>query len=277
MWRQDRGDYGWLDPNNAALRPLLQDFEPADLEERLNAANVDAAVIVQAAPTLDETFFLMFLAQNSPFIAGVVGWVDLTDVTSLAQLDWLVQEPLFKGVRPMLQDLDRTDWIVTEPNDQVLAKLVELGLRFDALVLAQHLPHLLSFAKAHPDLAIVVDHAAKPALAAPSDLTDWRAGLKAIAEQTSAYCKLSGLLTEMAPDDLDRAGEVLAPIVADLLEWFGPERLMWGSDWPVLRLAGSYAGWDGLAQQLLGDLSDTDRARILGGTAAEFYGLEVAE
>lgn len=276
LWRQARGDYGWLDPKNEALAPLLRDFEPDDLQSRLQAAGIDAAILVQAAPTVEETRFLLDIAATSPQIAGVVGWVDLSDRASIVELNNLADNRLFKGVRPMLQDLEQADWIVTAPDTGVMARIVELGLRFDALVLAPHLPHLLTFAKAHPDLAIVVDHAAKPALADQSDLTDWRAGLQAIAQQTSAMCKLSGLLTEMAPADLDRADEVLAPIVADLLDWFGPDRLMWGSDWPVLKLAGSYASWDGLMQRMLGNLSETDRARILGGTAAAFYGLEAA-
>lgn len=276
LWRQDRLDYGWLDPANEALAPLLRDFEPSDLQARLEASGIEAAVVVQAAPTVAETRFLLELAETTPQIVGVVGWVDLADPASTAELDNLARNPLFKGVRPMLQDLDQADWIVAVPDEGVVNRLFELGLRFDALVLAPHLPHLLTFAKANPDLAIVVDHAAKPALADHSDLTGWRIGLQAIARETSAVCKLSGLLTEMAPTDLDRADEVLVPIVADLLDWFGPDRLMWGSDWPVLKLAGTYAEWNALTQRLLGNLSDSDRARILGGTARAFYGLEAA-
>lgn len=276
LWRRDRGDYGWLDAKNTALAPLLRDFEPDDLQSRLDAAGIGAAIIVQAAPTLEETQFLLGLAAQTPQIVGVVGWVDLADATSAAKLEDLAQSPAFKGVRPMLQDLDQQDWIATAPDASVIERMIELGLRFDALVLAEHLPHLLTFAKTYSDLPIVIDHAAKPALADQSDLAEWRAGLQAIAAQTTAVCKLSGLLTEMDPTDLVHAETVLAPIVADLLDWFGPERLMWGSDWPVLKLAGSYAGWDALTQALLSDLSAADRTRILGGTACEFYGLEAA-
>lgn len=274
LWRRDRGDYGWLDPENTALAPLLQDFGPDDLQTRLGAAGIQAAVVVQAAPTEGETRFLLGLAAQTPQIAGVVGWVDLADPKSIAILDDLAQSPTLKGVRPMLQDLDQADWIATAPDAGVVTHLIELGLRFDALVLAPHLPHLLAFAKAYPDLPMVIDHGAKPALAHGVDLTKWRAGMQAIAEQTSAKCKLSGLLTEMSAADLDQAEAVLAPVVSDLLAWFGPERLMWGSDWPVLRLAGSYEGWNALTQSLLSGLSTADRARILGGTAREFYGLE---
>ena len=276
LWRLDRGDYGWLDPANIDLAPLLHDFEPRDLQLRLRGAGIDAAIVVQAAPTVDETRFLLDLAATTSQIAGVVGWVDLSDPNSAIVLQDLARDPAFKGVRPMLQDLDQSDWIATKTDAGVIARMMDLGLRFDALVLAPHLPHLLTFASAYPDLPIVVDHAAKPPLADRSDFDAWRDGLRDIAAQTTAVCKLSGLLTEMAPADLDRAEEVLAPIVADLLEWFGPTRLMWGSDWPVLKLAGSYAGWNALAQALLADLSPADRDRILGGTAREFYGLEAA-
>lgn len=253
---------------------MLRDFEPSDLQARLDATGIDAAIVVQAAPTVGEARFLLELAKATPQIAGVAGWVDLADPASASVLSELATDQAFKGVRPMLQDLDQADWIATAPDAGVMARMIELGLRFDALVLAPHLPHLLTFAKQHPDMPIVVDHAAKPALADRSDLSDWRAGLQAIATQTNAVCKLSGLLTEMAPADLDNAESVLAPIVADLLDWFGPDRLMWGSDWPVLKLAESYAGWNGLTQTLLSDLSDPDRARILGGTAQSFYGLD---
>ena len=276
LWRQSRGDYGWLDPQNEALAPLLRDFEPSDLQERLAASGIESALVVQAAPTVDETRFLLSLAATTPQIVGVVGWVDLADAGSIKILEELALDSAFKGVRPMLQDLEQVDWIATSPDQSVVNRMIELGVRFDALVLAQHLPHLLSFAKRYADLPIVVDHAAKPALSDQGDLTNWRAGLIPIAKETNAVCKISGLLTEMAPVDLDRAETVLAPVVSDLLDWFGPERLMWGSDWPVLKLAGSYRGWDDLTQKLLSDLSETDRARILGGTATEFYGLEDA-
>ncbi len=274
LWRQDRGDYGWLNPANEALAPLLQDFEPRDLQACLDASGVDSAILVQAAPTVAETRFLLELAATTPTIAGVVGWVDLASPASIAELGNLARDPMFKGVRPMLQDLGQADWIVTAPYEGVINQLVELGLRFDALVQAAHLPHLLTFAKNHPDLPIVIDHAAKPALADQCDLPEWREGLRAISEQTSTFCKLSGLLTEMAAIDREQAEDVLAPIVTDLLDWFGPDRLMWGSDWPVLNLAGSYVGWDRLALRLLGDLPEIERTRILGGTAVEFYGLE---
>lgn len=276
LWRQSRGDYGWLDPKNAALAPLLHDFEPSDLQDRLITAGIESAVVVQAAPTVDETRFLLSLAATTPQIAGVVGWVDLAQAGSASILDEFARNLAFKGVRPMLQDLEHADWIATAPDLSVVTRMIELGLRFDALVLAPHLPHLLTFARRYPDLPIVVDHAAKPALADRSDLAAWRAGLKAIAQQTNAVCKISGLLTEMASADLDHAEAILTPIVADLLEWFGSARLMWGSDWPVLKLAGSYAEWDALAKKLLSDLPTADHARILGGTAREFYGLDDA-
>lgn len=275
LWRRDRGDYHWLDPSNADLEPLLRDFEPEDLQSRLNDTEIQSAVLVQAAATVEETRFLLKLASETPQIAGVVGWVDLADPGSTAYLDEFARDPAFKGVRPMLQDLDQVDWIATTPDAGVIGRLIDLGLRFDALVLAPHLPYLLTFAKTYPDLPIVVDHAAKPALAERAALAKWRAGLQAMATQTNAVCKVSGLLTEMPLTELDQAEEILAPIISDLVDWFGPERLMWGSDWPVLELAGTYAGWNAMTQALLTGFSASDRNRILGGTAREFYGLEV--
>ena len=268
-WSVRRGDYGWLTP---ALAPLYRDWAPEDLQPELSRLGIDGTVLVQAAPTLAETNYLLDLAARTPSVLGVVGWVDLTSVETPAVLDALSANHTFKGVRPMLQDIPEDDWIVRAPIGAALDRLTELGLRFDALVRSKHLPYLLERVKRHPELPVVIDHVAKPNIAG-GELAVWRERIAPLARAPRVYCKLSGLLTEAPPGS---GRDVLAPYVDTVLELFGPERLMWGSDWPVLNIAARYATWATLTDQLLEGLSAEERQAVLGGTAVRFYGLSPA-
>ncbi len=277
LWSLDRGDYGWLDPSDPVLAPIARDFDIADLNAADNSGGTCARIVVQAAPTVDETGFLLRQAAGHDDIAGVVGWVDLSDARAAKKLEHLARDTAFKGVRPMLQDIPDVDWINTQPRADAIAALIDHKLTFDALVLPQHLEGLLRFALGYPDLPIVIDHGAKPALSADRDdprHAMWRDGMSRLAAETGARCKLSGLLTELAPSQRADAGAILRPVVDDLLSWFGPKRLMWGSDWPVVNLAGSYDTWYALSNDLLSGLADSDRMEIHWGTARGFYGLE---
>jgi L-fuconolactonase len=276
LWQLDRGDYDWLDRANPVFGPIARDFTTSDLTERLGAAGIGQAIVVQAAATEAETRFLLSLARTSPHIAGVVGWADLAAPDASERIATLAADPQLKGLRPMLQDIADTDWLLNVPRPGAWQAMAQYGLRFDALVKPRHLPMLLRFCRAHPDLPVVIDHAAKPDLALPRnnhDMQQWAQGMAALAADTRCCCKLSGLLTEMAPQQLPEAFALLAPVVDDLLGWFGPDRLMWGSDWPVVRMAGSYDIWNGLTDQLIGDLTAAEQAMIRGGTAAQFYGI----
>ncbi len=268
FWRTDRGDYGWLTPD---LGPLYRDYAPDDLEPLLAECGVTRTVLVQAAPTTDETRFLLDLAANCSFIAGVVGWVDMDDVamaeTALAEFSG---HPKFVGVRPMIQDIADPAWIKRPELRPLVEHLVATGLRFDALVKPVHLPYLLEFLERHPDLRCVIDHGAKPDIAS-SAWSPWAEDILAIARRTEARCKLSGLLTEAAPD---QSLADIAPYVDHLLAAFGSRRLIWGSDWPVLNLAGSYRRWRTDSESLLSGLSADEQALIFGGNAIDFYGLE---
>lgn len=267
FWRPARGDYGWLTP---ALTPLYRDFSPPDLLPLLQSAGIDTTVLVQAAPTVAETEFLLDLARGQAFIGGVVGWVDLAAADAPATLERLAREHAFKGVRPMLQDLDDPGWIGHAPVDAAVRTLVRLGLSFDALVRSVHLPHLLAFALRHPALPIVIDHAAKPDLA-HGEYETWRTPLAELAALPQVCCKLSGLVTEAGAgwttDGLRRH-------VDAVLELFGPERVIWGSDWPVVTLAARYGDWVAATDGLLAALGDPERAAVLGGNARRFYRLD---
>lgn len=279
LWDLDRGDYGWLDRSDPALAPIARNFCPADLNTVVTPFAISQVVAVQAAPTVDETRYLLDLAAGSTLISGVVGWVDLTSKDAARDLEELGLNAKFKGIRPMLQDIEDADWIITAPRKDAIAALLQTGRRFDALVLPQHLEALLTFAHANPDLPIVIDHAAKPALTA--DAGDprhgmWREGMRRMADDTTAYCKLSGLLTEMSALQRRNPLGILQSVFDDLMEWFGPERLMWGSDWPVLTLAAPFQDWHSISGDLLSRLAPRDRARIQSGSALAFYGLEAA-
>ena len=281
FWRISRGDYGWLRAGDPAVAKLMRDFLPANLIGTLKALGITQAVLVQAAASEAETDFLLELADANEFIAGVVGWVDLSRPESVATLERWAHNAKFKGVRPMLQDLPANDWIAREPHAEVVQALVRLGLRFDALVKPWHLEPLLRFVKRHPQLPVVVDHAAKPQLVQGWQAHwagSWRRHLAGLAAQPQVSCKLSGLLGE-APPAASRsvaAGvDALRPVWDALLQWFGPERLMWGSDWPVLTLVADYARWVAVCDSLIGELSPPDQARVWQGNAQRFYGLPV--
>ncbi|MEO7499615.1 MAG: amidohydrolase family protein [Casimicrobiaceae bacterium] len=267
VWTLARGDYGWLTP---ALAPIYRDYTLDDLGPLAAAAQVTATVLVQAAPTVAETRFLLDVARGSGgMVAGVVGWVDLAAAHAVDALRDLARDPLLKSVRPMLQDIADPAWILRADVQPALAALPLLGLRFDALVKPPQLPALLTMLERHPDLPVVVDHGAKPDIAA-GKVEPWRALMREVAAHPRAHCKLSGLATEAAaswtPDDL-------RPCVDHLLDCFGPKRLMWGSDWPVVELRGGYARWRAATHALLATLDAEARGAVLGDTARRFYGL----
>lgn len=277
LWTLARGDYHWMDETNPALSEIARDFNIDDLSVVRQTAQIDGSVLVQAAATEAETDFLLSIAEANPEILGVVGWVDLESSKAVQRLESFAQRHLFKGIRPMLQDIDDTDWLINGPPAQIWQSIADLGLRFDALIKPRHLPMIRQFCLDHPNLPIVIDHAAKPEFAAddPKLIKEWDQGLAAIGKDTHVYCKLSGLLTEMAPDQLGKAYDLLKPVLHMLLEAFGAKRIMWGSDWPVVRLAGGYEAWNELTMALLDDLSSSEQTAILSTNATEFYGLEL--
>lgn len=267
-WQLARGDYGWLTP---ALAPIYRDVAVGDWQAHASAHGIAAGVLVQAAPTRAETQQLLAWAEAHPAVQGVVGWEDFAAADAPARIHALAQHPRLKGLRPMLQDIAQTDWILQAQVQPALQAMAGAGLVLDALVQPRHLPLLPELAARHPTLRIVVDHGAKPQQG--MDETQWLAPMRALAQTTAAervMCKLSGLWTE-APAG---AGvDWTRPWAQALLQVWGPQRLIWGSDWPVLELAGSYAAWREASLQLLAHLGETERARVLGGNAVQIYRL----
>ncbi len=269
FWRVDRGDYGWLTP---ALGELYRDYLPDDLRPLLQQTGVQRSILVQAAPTAEETHYMLGLAAANDFIAGVVGWVDMeNEHESLMQLEMLTNDKKFLGIRPMIQDIGDPDWMLRPGLDSTFRKLIALDFRFDALVKPEHLTNLLELLKRYPALEVVIDHGAKPNIGA-SEYEPWAGAMANIARQTNAYCKLSGLITET---DTSQSYADVWRYCDHLLDNFGPDRLMWGSDWPVLNLRGSYVDWHTEFANWLSPLSSAERRSILGGTASDFYALDL--
>jgi len=267
FWTTRRDDYGWLTP---ALEALYRDFMPEDLQPLLDRVGIEHTVLVQAAATTDETRYLLGIAECHPMVAGVVGWIDMDSPTEATKaLDEFLQHPKFVGVRPMIQDMADPAWIDRPELGVVLDALIENNVRFDALVRSVHLPFLLNCLTRHPELRVVIDHGAKPDIAG-GEWQPWADSIAAIANQTSAYCKVSGLITETGGS---QTYDNVMPYLDHLLDVFGPERLIWGSDWPVLNLAADYQHWYAASTNRLKRLAVRDQENLLGRNAIRFYGL----
>jgi L-fuconolactonase len=261
-----RGDYGWLTPE---LETLYRDFLPGDLGPALDSQQIAATVLVQAAPTVAETRFMLSLADTHSFIKGVVGWVDFEQPDAPQQISGLAKHPALVGLRPMIQDIADPDWMLQPDLTPAFQALNAQGLTFDALTLPAHLPNLIRLLGRHPDMRVVINHGSKP-LIRDSLMAPWADHMAVLARDTQAYCKLSGLVTEA---NADWSTEDLKPYVDHLLNTFGPDRLIWGSDWPVCLLASSYEHWVKTTNTLLSGLSAKERDAVLGGNAARAYSL----
>jgi L-fuconolactonase len=267
FWRYDIAEYGWIDDELAAIR---RDFLPADLEREIGQAGVDAVVSVQARQSLVETEWLLELARQNPFIAGVVGWVPLTSAAVGDALGRLAADPLLRGVRHVLQGEADPDYAARPDFDAGIEALRPFGLVYDILIYERQLPMAIALVDRHPRQVFVVDHVAKPRIREGA-LSPWRERLRELARRPNVFCKLSGMVTEADPRSWTPA--MLAPYADLVLTAFSPSRVMFGSDWPVCLPACSYARWVATVRELCGALSPTERDEVLGGTAVRAYGL----
>jgi L-fuconolactonase len=262
----------WFDWPPPDLVPIYRNYAPVDLLPRIEAAGVSKTVLIQVAPQLAETISLLSIAHNTEFVAGVVGWIDLEEPRHLADLENFASDPKFRGVRPMIQSIPDMDWMLRPGLRQSLSVVERLGLTFDALVKPPHLETLTAFVDRYPNLPVVIDHGAKPEIARGRDGFDfWAPRIAVIAKRPQVFCKLSGLLTEAG--ERTRREEIL-PFVDHLLDIFGPHRLMWGSDWPVVELVAPYSDWFGQIRAFIARLSEAEQKLILGDVARAFYRLQ---
>jgi L-fuconolactonase len=267
FWQVGRFDYPWM---SSDLGVLYRDYLPDDLAPILQKNGVEKTVVVQASNSVAESRWLLELANANTFIAGVVGWVDLMSPSINTQLDELCAAQKFKGVRHLVESEPDDAWLV---QPAVLASLKQLAARrisYDLLVHTRHLKHVARVAESCPELALVIDHLAKPPIAR-NEIKQWSEALQPLARYPNINCKLSGLVTEANWNSWQT--DDLRPFVDLALEYFGPDRLMFGSDYPVCLLATTYNRVLNSFQEILKSLSDADRDKIFAQNAAEFYRL----
>ena len=253
---------------------MYRDFGAAQLAQAVSGAaapvDLEGVVLVQSQPDDRDTDWILEIARDTPLVRAVVGWADLSLPAAPARIAELAAKPKLRGLRPMLQAIDDTNWILGHELEPALQAMVQHGLRFDALIQPRHLPAMLEFARRWPKLPIVIDHGAKPRIAL-GEIEPWQAQLAELSLLPNIYCKLSGLRTEQA------AGAPVAelePYIQQLVTCF-PKRLMWGSDWPVLLHArDSYSDWLECSRQYAGIQDETQLDSLFSGAAREFYGLE---
>lgn len=261
-------DYEWLKaPDKAAI---CRDYLPSDLAPHLKNCGVTRTVFVQTQHNLAENRWVLDFAQTHSWIAGVVGWVDLASPACEQQLLEFRGNPKFVGVRHVTHDEPEDDFIVRPEILRGLAILEKHRAPFDLLFFVKHLKHAATIAQKFPDLPLVIDHLAKPRIKEQS-FDDWLPDFRAAAAFPNVYCKLSGMVTEADWKSWKPAD--LKPYVQTALELFGAKRCMYGSDWPVCELAGSYEQVFRALEEALGPISNDERSQIFGETAARFYGL----
>ncbi|WP_331353242.1 amidohydrolase family protein [Cellvibrio sp. UBA7671] len=271
IWQLGEHDCCWPTPDLVAI---YRNFGVEDVLPLARFAGVTGSVLVQSQESDADTDYLLAVAEQSDFVKAVVGWVDLAAESASARIAHLAGHPKLRGLRPMLQSLPDDDWILRPELELAIAAMKGHKLSFDALVYTRHLPHLEQFARRHPDLPIVIDHAAKPAVIAtdrPAD--DWRNAIASIARLPNVHCKISGLPAESGKD---QGQAELAPYIQYLLTVFGAERLMWGSDWPVIGLAPNkqltiYKNWLNLVQHALTGCKLGEIESVFIGTSLRFY------
>lgn len=261
-------DYDWL--KSPAHAPINKSYLPADLRPHLDACGIERSIFVQTQHDMAENRWVLGLAEEHDWIAGVVGWVDLASETCEDQLAEFAEHPKFVGIRHVVQDEPDDDFIVRPEVVRGLKVLEKHGVPYDLLFYTQHLKHAATLARELPSLPMVVDHLSKPKIK-DGIVEGWETDLRAAAKFENVYCKLSGMVTEGDWQNWKPAD--LRPYVEIALDAFGPERCMYGSDWPVCELAGTYEDVHAALVELIGGLGDSERDRILGGTAAAFYGV----
>lgn len=268
FWRHVAADYPWIGPG---MEALARDFLPADLAGVARAAGVGGSIAVQARQSLEESRWLLELADNDPFIRGVVGWVDLRSGRAAEDLARLAAHPRFVGVRHVVQDEPDDRFLLDEAFVRGLESLHQFGLVYDLLVVPRQLPAAVELAGRLPDQSFVLDHLAKPPIRG-GKIDGWRDDIERLARHRHVSCKVSGLVTEAAWQSWKR--EDFRPYLEVALDAFGPDRLLFGSDWPVCLLAAEYADVAGIVEDFTAGLTADEQRAIWGGTARRVYGLD---
>jgi L-fuconolactonase len=266
LWAINDTDYVWMSEAHAVIR---RDFLSADLDATLDESGIDGSVAVQARQMVEETDFLLAIADANPRIKAVVGWVPLCENGGEPFLEHYAAHPKLTGVRHVVHDEPDDDFILRPDFNQGIRNLAKYGLLYDILIFWKHLPQTIKFVDMHPEQSFVVDHIAKPRIAAENFDTEWAAGIRELAKRENVSCKISGMLTEVRGEKWDT--DLLRPYFDTVYEAFGPRRVMFGSDWPVCLLRSSHAEWTRICADLTNALNPGEKAAFWGGNAARIY------
>jgi len=272
LWRYSAQEYGWIDESMAALR---RDFLPTDLKAAMTSAGIDGTIAVQARQSLDETRWLLDLADAADAIRGVVGWAPIAGEEFPGVMEEFDGRAKLKGLRHVIQDEPDEHYILREDFNAGIRTMVDSGLVYEILIFESHLDDAIYFVDEHPRQPFVLDHIAKPLIAA-GQLEPWATRMRELGRRENVWCKLSGMVTEADwRKDPARASSLatLKPYLDVAVEAFGPKRLMAGSDWPVCLLATGYAQWFELLRSYFAGFSEAERVAVFGGNAIEVYGL----
>jgi L-fuconolactonase len=266
FWLIERGDYDWLSQNSGIL---YNNFLPHHIAPTLKECGIDKTVAIQAAPTVEETEYLLDLYDQFDFIAGVVGWVNFDSSDFHKDFERLQKRKGFVGLRPMLQDLDDDRWILKDQVKENIQRLVEVDFPIDILIYPRHIPYILELLDKFPSLRAVINHVAKPSIK-DRELNPWKEEIKQLAFYENVMCKISGLITEA--DHTKWTVDDLRPYVHHVIQTFGENRVMFGSDWPVCLLAGSYKDvFEVFLSSMPKDTCSESLAMMLGENVARFY------
>ena len=268
FWTYDPEQYAWI---GDGMEVLKRDFAPSDLEALTSSTGIEGVVSVQAQQTVEETDRLLDHARSNEFIKGVVGWVPLLTDEIESTLERYSDESLLKAVRHVVQDEPDDEFQLREDFNRGISCLGKHGLVYDILVYARQLPASISFADRHPEQSFVLDHIAKPTIQSDQYDSEWEKNFRELARRERITCKFSGVVTEVR--DAEWSIETIRPYWDVALDAFGPDRLMFGSDWPVCLLMTGYERWVETVTELIAELSEIEQARIMGGTAIEAYSL----
>jgi L-fuconolactonase len=269
LWRYLPPGPAWMADGMEGLR---RDFLIEDLRAVTAEVSVTGTIVVETERTVEETGWLSQVAASDDLIRGVVGWAPLTSPAVVAELERIASLPKMKAIRHPIHDESDDQFVLRDDFNRGVAALKQFDLRYDILIFERHLPQTIQFVDRHPDQVFILDHVAKPRIR-DRVFSPWRENIRKLARRSNVYCKVSGMVTEA--DWHTWSDKVVSPYIEAVVEAFTPNRLMFGSDWPVMTLASSYGRWMATIQSAIAQLSVTEKERILGGTAVEAYGLSL--
>jgi L-fuconolactonase len=269
LWRYLPPGPAWMADGMEGLR---RDFLIEDLRAVTAEVGVTGTIVVETERTVEETAWLSQVAASDDLIRGVVGWAPLTSPAVVAELERIASLPKMKAIRHPIHDESDDRFLLRDDFNRGVAALKQFDLRYDILIFERHLPQTIQFVDRHPDQVFILDHVAKPRIR-DRVFSPWRENIRKLARRSNVYCKVSGMVTEA--DWHTWSDKVISPYIEAVVEAFTPNRLMFGSDWPVMTLASSYGRWMATIQSAIAQLSVTEKERILGGTAVEAYGLSL--